>query len=188
MNWLARGAERYISEIYSAMHSLEEAPPARGKNAGTPKKQKVCLNPEVIWDLMQQARDSNSSLRKVLQVRRQDAHVGVASSVGELWSNKLAAMYSQLRSFSFDPRAVNHYCIAFDPSRHSTREVGVGVAYSWERDIAAYCDHQVVLPCRFILDDEMDMLDYIKVCVVCCCTCRVVLEQLVPAQTHFSQS
>ena len=57
-------------------------------------------------------------------------------------------MYRNRRCHSFV--GVQHFNIIADPATHSKKEVYVSVVWSWEQDLAAMGDVQLMLPGNYI--------------------------------------
>ena len=69
LHWLAEGIDKYILQVYSELHDLSRPAPALKSNANKYAK----VHPEVIWSLIEQAKNSSSSLEQVLTIRGEDS-------------------------------------------------------------------------------------------------------------------
>ncbi len=161
VQWIAAGMEKYFFEVYSSHHDVAKpAPsyhsaPAASRGDGA-KRRYVQVNPEVAWDMMEQARNTGASLRQIIKVRRTDDHVGCATSSGESWVRKLQSMYTSRRAMCLGP-GVNHINAIADPATHSKKEAMVLVFWSWENQVGAYGDMQWLAQAKTVLSSEQEM-------------------------------
>ena len=64
------------------------------------------------------------------------------------------------RQLCFD-QAVTHFNMVADAATHSKKEMFVATLWSWQNDLAAYGDVQLLQPGDIVLPDEQDMTDRI---------------------------
>lgn len=58
---------------------------------------------------------------------------------------------------------MKHFNVVADPATHSKKETYVSVVYSWEQEIAAFGDVQLLHPGNVVLPDEQDLPDRLAV-------------------------
>ena len=153
--WLAQLYDIYLKEVYLVAYGGDECPPAatRGPNAETRKY--VKMHPEAVWDVLQEARRSGSSVSSVLSIRKKDAHAGSDTSNAMSLITKHIMMYCNRRDLAF--RDVRHLCVISDPSIHSKKDLGVSVFWSWETQTAAFGDVQDIVQQKFLLPEDRDL-------------------------------
>lgn len=106
--------------------------------------------------MLEQARESGTSIEQVLNIRMRDTHAGSSKSSGVTWVNKLLSMYEGRRSMCFGP-GVQHINVVADPASHSKHEVMVSVVYSWEQGEGGIADAQWFSANKTILPLDQDM-------------------------------
>ena len=45
----------------------------------------MAVDPSAVWEFVQEARESGTSLYQVLKVRKRDSHAGCAGTAGDNW-------------------------------------------------------------------------------------------------------
>lgn len=122
VRWLGSQLNQYILGPYSQSNDTGKPAPAvsMGSAATRPYK-RIC--PETVWSWIGLARDTGTSLRTAIAIKKNDADAGCSPSNGDHWAAKHQAMYIDRRELGF--RFVNHFNIVADPSTHSSREAMV---------------------------------------------------------------
>ncbi len=169
--WLAPGMEKYVLDVYSLYHDVTKPAPTHSSHRPIPvasrdgedigcKRKYVQVNPEVAWDMIEQARNTGTTVSQVIKVRRTDDHVGCAASNADTWVRKHHCMYQTRRGFCFGP-GVNHINAIADPATHSKKETMVVVFWSWENQVGAYGDTQRLSQSKTVLPTEQEMPQHI---------------------------
>ena len=159
--WMAQNLETHLFQVYGVHHNMGAPVPAKkafvhNHAPATSRGSKVAVEPDVAWEILQQAQASGVSPAQVLRVRAGDAHVGCHALQGVLWSNKRETMYVERRDLGFCP-GISHWNLILDPATHSKKEAMVGVAWSWESQIGCFPDFQWVPASKTITAREQAM-------------------------------
>ena len=116
------------------------------------------VHPTGVWQILEQARTTSSSVHTVFRIRRDDPLLqGASPSSGVCWINKLLAMYRRKRTLCFS--TVEHWNLVGDASTHDKKETFVAVLWSWMNCASAYGDVQRLWPLQYMLPDEQDLPD-----------------------------
>jgi len=172
MRWQTSALKKYFVEVYCQVHDTAKPAPAMQSPAklraasreqereGNAREPYTRVHPQVAWDIMEQSRSTYTSVRQVLDVRRDDAHTGCGPQLGEVWVNKLLTIYQERRRHTFGSQ-VNHINLASDPATHSKKEAMVSVAWSWESEAGAYADFQWMPQSKTMTPDGAGMPEHI---------------------------
>ena len=152
LQWLRPSLVTYFSTVYRLHHDIHKPAPSLMFKPQTQLggKSYVKVHPEVIWDLMEQAKSSSASVKQVIRIRSGDSHVGSSENVGPCWVGKHMCMYASRRNMCFGP-GVHHINVIADPATHSKKEAMVSVLWSWEEQVAGHGDVQWISATKTIL-------------------------------------
>jgi len=164
---LAEALDIYILKIYLPTRAERPAPalvsPKKSTLAATQgastRAPYTKAQPEAIWDLFAQARDSGASVEQIVVIRGHDAHVGCHPSRATFWLCKKNVMYRERRRMAFD--GVHHLNIVADPSTHNKKDTMASLVWSWEVGVAAHGDLQMLPQAKTVLESEQDLMDNI---------------------------
>ncbi len=163
VGYLSEVVDQYITGIYLPKHGGERSAPALvspRRSKGPETRKYVSVQPETVWELIEQARSSGCSLEQVVKVRDGDAHVGCAKTRAIVWMSKYLDMYRSRRAMAF--HGARHLCVIADPATHQKRETLASVCWSWEFGVAAHGDLQVLPATAAVLPSEQDLPDHIS--------------------------
>ena len=152
--YLAAALDAYIVQVYLPLRT-EKAPPALVSPQKSGVRRYVQVQPEAIWDLIEQALDSGASVEQIAVIRREDAHVGCSESRALAWLAKKVEMYRERRRLAFD--GVRHLNIVADPSTHNKQETMASIVWSWQAQVAAHGDLQIIPATKQLLPSEQDL-------------------------------
>ena len=157
---LAEALSNYLVKVYLPLRQRGAEKPAPALIS--PKKSTrsyIRAQPEAIWDLFAQARDSGASVEQIVVVRGHDAHMGCHETRGAAWLAKKVEMYRARRFLAFD--RVRHLNIVADPSTHNKKDTMASIVFSWEVQVAAHGDLQYLPQAKTVLNSEQDLPDHI---------------------------
>ena len=184
VEFLAHGLDYYLKHVYLSLRPGRKPPPARI----SPKKKKgdddqlhtcvsavertcvsavqrprkyVVVDPEAMWDMMEDSRVSGASLAQVTVVRRSSAHAGCGERVTSDVLSCMNGLYAERMRMAFT--GASHLCIVADPATHSKKETMVGLCWSWEEGVAAYGAIQYIPQTREVLPTEQEMPEHIEI-------------------------
>ena len=175
LDYLSQGLDLYLKSVYLPLRPQQKPPPARV----SPKKRGVqdelsstCtsavqrqprsyvqVDPEAMWDMMEDARESGASLAQVTMVHRKGVQAGCGQRVTSDVLAHMNALYSQRVRLAL--LGVNHLCIAMDLATHSKKETMTSICWSWQAGVAAYGAIQYIPQSKTALVSEQEMPDHI---------------------------
>lgn len=123
------------------------------------RKPKVQVDLNALWELVSEARDVGLSLPTLALTKKKDKHGGFSESSVGYWLNKIHCMYQARSQLSF--AGVKFFNLVTDASTFSTRETGVSVMYSHERDLGYYLVSQTV-PGNLISPGELELHESVE--------------------------
>jgi hypothetical protein len=158
VSWVSMHFDKYVMEVYVASHNCNAPQPSLSRrNSG--KRNHTSVSPEAIWELMAKARRTGISLRQAINSNDDNPIAGGSDSSAPRWRNKFQTMYNKNVALSFLPHEVNHVSMAADPSTHSSKEIMVSLVYSWENDLGACPNIQIVPPGKDVTWRDADLPD-----------------------------
>ena len=152
VKWLAGRMDGYVTDMYMPNHESHQPPPALRHLKGT---KYVKVSTDAIWNLMEKANSTGTSLAGAIALKSDDATLGCSPSMCDLWMNKLQQMYTERASLGF--LNVSHFNIVADGSTHSCQDTLVSLAYSWEQDLAVCLTIQRIQPGQHVTMLDQDM-------------------------------
>ena len=141
LKWVAARTDSYIVHTYALSHNTDKSAPSLTSHGG---RRYVSINADTIWNTMVGAKHAGASLRQAIKLKSEDGTLGCSWTCGDIWINKYQQMYHDRAKACFSDQT--HINIVADAGTHDCKEVFVGVAYSWARDLAAYPPMQYLLP------------------------------------------
>jgi hypothetical protein len=151
--WLAGTMDYYTLVVYPANHDVDKLPPSYRMNAHG--KCRVRVNPETVWDMLEQSRRTSASLYNVIQIRKDDASAGCNESRAQHWELLLQNMYQERTNVAW--KHIDHLCLSVDSSGHAYNDVLVGLGYSHQLDQGVYAPLQYIVPGKNIYDFEDEL-------------------------------
>ena len=176
LEYLSQGLDLYLKDVYLPLRPQQKPPLARI----SPKKNKVQeelvpsstytsvvqqprkyvqVDPETMWDMMEDARASGASIAQVTVVRRGDPSAGCGQRVTSDVLTRMNFLYMERMRMAF--LGVNHLCIVADPATHSKRETMISICWSWQAGVAAYGAIQYLPQAKNVLASEQEMPEHI---------------------------
>ena len=178
LEYLSQGLDAYLKGVYLRFrpHCQQKPPPAHvspkkkreGEELAPPStcssavqqgRRMVRVDNEVMWDMMQDARESGASLSQVTVVRRNDPQAGGCQRVAHEVLCRKNDLYRQRMRMAF--LGSNHLCIVADPATHSKKETMISILWSWQAAVAAYGAIQYIPSAKTVLVSEQEMPDHI---------------------------
>ena len=141
VSYLGEALDTYIVQVYLPRR-VDKPPPALISPKKHDVRRYVQVQPDAIWDLFSQSLDSGASVEQIAVVRGQDPHMGCHESRALGWLAKKVEMYRDRRFLAFD--RVRHLNIVADPSTHNKQETMASIAWSWQAQVAAHGDLQIL--------------------------------------------
>jgi hypothetical protein len=136
LQWLASNMDKHVMGLYAMNRDdMHKPPPALKRPGGHGKRQYVRMSSDAVWNLLEKARHTGSSLQTAIALKSDETVAGCHPSQCMPWIRKLQRLYADRAHLGF--KNVNHYNIVADAGTHSCHETFVSLAYSWENDLAA---------------------------------------------------
>ena len=95
---------------------MDKPRPSLGSLRSETRRAYVKVAADTVWDMLQESRVTNASLRQVIAIRNNDVYVGCAESNAESWLTKYSSMYAVRRKLAF--KQMCHINVVLDPSHH----------------------------------------------------------------------
>jgi len=180
--WLAVTLDYYTLVVYPTNHDVDKAPPSYRMNAHG--KCRVRVNPDTVWDLLEQSRQTSASLHSIIQIRKGDASVGCNASRAQHWELLLQNMYQERTNLAWPH--IDHLCLSVDSSGHAYNDVFVGLGYSHQLDQGVYAPLQYIVPGKNIYDFEDELAPSVGRLALQGKLARVSAYRQIQATSHMS--
>ncbi|MDJ0514433.1 MAG: hypothetical protein QNJ62_13410 [Methyloceanibacter sp.] len=158
--YLGAALDTYIVRVYLPCREDKPPPALISPKKNVVSRRYVQVQPAAIWDLFSQSLESGASVEQITVVRGQDTHMGCHESRALMWLAKNVEMYRHRRHLAFD--RVHHLNIVADPSTHNKQETMASIVWSWQAQVAAHGDLQILPESKKVLPSEQDLPESIS--------------------------
>lgn len=177
VDFLAHGLDAYVTQVYMAQHDTSKIPPSRRRlsshtaedSGAAPgqvvqrRKRKVCMNPEAIFELLSQERDTSVTMRQALGLlhsTRLSQSAGCSQTAVDSWQRRTQEIYDSRAALSMT--GAMHFNLISDASTHAGKELLVSILWSHQAQTAAFANNQVILPMSSIAPSEMELTSLVE--------------------------
>lgn len=177
VDFLAHGLDAYVTQVYMAQHDTSKIPPSRRRlsshtaedTGAAPgqvvqrRKRKVCMNPEAIFELLSQERDTSVTMRQALGLlhsTRLSQSAGCSQTAVDSWQRRTQEIYDSRAALSMT--GAMHFNLISDASTHAGKELLVSILWSHQAQTAAFANNQVILPMSSIAPSEMELTSLVE--------------------------
>ena len=134
--------------------SSVETPGARARTKST------FVSPQQIWEMVEEARESNTSLQSVARLRKKEQSAGASQTSVFFWSQKVLDLYFMQNKLVF--LQLPHLCLVTDASTHSSKDTLVTIVYNHEKDVCGLAPCQVVSRSKRVSPLDFDLAEDVQ--------------------------
>ena len=131
-----------------------ETPGARARTKST------FVSPQQIWEMVEEARESNTSLQSVARLRKKEQSAGASQTSVFFWSQKVLDLYFTQNKLVF--LQLPHLCLVTDASTHSSKDTLVTIVYNHEKDVCGLAPCQVVSRSKRVSPLDFDLAEDVQ--------------------------
>ena len=164
VEFLACHLDSFVLNHFVLEHDCSGAVPSARRRSNGGGQKRVQMPADSIFEVLETAKNKGFSVREAAKFLKDNERLSVVAGIHENATDAWVRRHQTI----YDNRAVialagaTHINVVADGSRHSSKEVLVSVAWSWENQTAAIPPVQVIMPLDELAPGEMELNSLIE--------------------------